>query len=102
MLKVWDAKNVVSNHSHGVRWGDEEAMFTKDHVLVLESRTRFLSLSLCLLKLHFYITYILVMFEKQTNKQVKSRNNNSVSPPHRHQMLHQNHTVRLACCQPDL
>lgn len=40
MLKVRDAKNVVSNHSHGVRWGDEEAMFTKDHVLVLESRKR--------------------------------------------------------------
>ncbi len=36
MLEVWDAEDVVSDHSHRVRWGDEEAMLTKDHVTVLE------------------------------------------------------------------
>ncbi len=38
MLKVWDAEDVVSDHSHRVRRVDEEAMLTKDHVTVLEGR----------------------------------------------------------------
>lgn len=39
MLEIWDAEDVVSDHSDRVRWADEEAMLTKDHVTVLEGRT---------------------------------------------------------------
>lgn len=36
MLEIWDAEDVVSDHSDRVRWADEEAMLTEDQVTVLE------------------------------------------------------------------
>lgn len=41
MLEVGDAEDVVSDHSHRVRRGDEEAVFTQDHVPVLPSKQSF-------------------------------------------------------------
>lgn len=38
MLEIWDAEDVVSDHSDRVRWADEEATLTKDHVTVLGGR----------------------------------------------------------------
>lgn len=38
MLEIWDAEDVVGDHSDRVRWADEEAMLTQDHVTVLEGR----------------------------------------------------------------
>lgn len=40
LLEVWDAGNIGSDGSHGVRGVHEKAVFTQNHVTVLKGRTR--------------------------------------------------------------